>query len=57
LNLSDFPSIDEFVEKIIELDCDPIAYRQICNEYLFEGREPSLENVKAEIKRLIPCFS
>ena len=53
LNLYNFNNLDEFVEKIIELDKDDLAYSQITKEYLFENKEISLDNLKKELSNIL----
>jgi len=53
LNLYNFKNLDEFVEKIIELDNNEIEYKKISNEYLFENRQPSLNTLKTEMSKIL----
>jgi len=53
LNLYNFNNLDEFIEKIIELDKDDLAYSQITKEYLFENKEISLDNLKKELSNIL----
>jgi hypothetical protein len=53
INLNDFPSMDAFVEKIIELDNNDEDYEKIRSEYLFEGKEPSLELLKEQLRKIL----
>lgn len=53
LNLSNFKNMDAFIEKIIELDNDEKEYTNIASKYLFEGKEPSLETIKYELRKII----
>jgi alpha(1,3/1,4) fucosyltransferase len=53
LNLNDFPSMDAFIERIIELDQNEEAYNAMSSQYLFEGKEPSLEGLKIQVARIL----
>jgi len=53
LNLNDFFNIDSYVERIIELDNNQEEYDNISSQYLFEGKEPSLDVIKSELKKII----
>jgi hypothetical protein len=53
LNLNDFTDMDSFVDKIIELDNDQEKYNRITNEYLFEGKEPSLDELKIALEKIL----
>lgn len=53
LNLYNFNSLDEFVEKIIELDNNESEYKKITSEYLFENKELTLDNLKKEIGKIL----
>jgi len=45
--------MDSFVNKIIELDNDQEKYNSISNEYLFEGKEPSLDELKIALEKIL----
>ena len=53
LNLNDFTDMDSFVDKIIELDNDQEKYNSISNEYLFDGKEPSLDDLKIALEKIL----
>lgn len=53
LNLNDFENMNSYVEKIIELDKDEDKYNQIASQYLFEGKEPSLDLLKQQIRNIL----
>jgi hypothetical protein len=53
LNLNDFPSMDEYIERIIHLDQNEDAYAEIACEYLFESKEPSLDSIKQQIRKIL----
>lgn len=53
LNLNNFRDMDSFIEKIIELDNNDEMYNNIKNEYLFEGKEPSLESIKISLETIL----
>lgn len=53
VNLHDFPSMDAFIERIIELDQNEEAYNAITSEYLFEGKELSLEGLKIQLAKIL----
>jgi hypothetical protein len=53
LNLYNFNNLDEFVEKIIELDKDDMEYSQITKEYLFKNKEISLDILKKELSNIL----
>lgn len=53
INLNNFPSIDALIEKIIELDNNEDEYNNIVSEYLFEGKEPSLDGIKAALEKIL----
>lgn len=53
INLYNFNDLDQFVEKIIELDNDDTQYKKITSEYLFENKELSLDSIKKEIGKIL----
>lgn len=53
LNLNDFSSMDEYVERIIHLDSNEDEYNLICSRYLFEDKEPSLCFVKDKLREIL----
>ena len=53
LNLYDFPKMDEYVEKIIQLDTNQDEYDRIASQYLFEGKEPSLDSIKKQLSEIL----
>lgn len=53
LNLYNFKNLDEFVEKIIELDQDKEKYFKITSEYLFKNKELSLNYLKESLKKIL----
>jgi hypothetical protein len=53
LNLNDYSSMDEFVERIIRLDNNEEEYRFITSQYLFENKEPSLDELKQQLIRIL----
>lgn len=53
LNLYNFKNLDEFIEKIIELDNNEQAYKTIVSNYLFEGKEPSLDPLIVFLKKIL----
>ena len=53
LNLNDFSSMDEYVERIIQLDNNEDEYNSIASQYLFEGKEPSLDSIKEQLRKIL----
>ena len=53
LNLYNFNNLDEFIEKIIELDNNDDAYKAITSEYLFKDKEPSLNEFTNEFIKIL----
>lgn len=53
LNLYDFDSLDSFIEKIIYLDENNFEYTKIVSEYLFTDREPTLNNIKTQLRNIL----
>lgn len=53
LNLYDFDSLDSFIEKIIYLDENNFEYTKIVSEYLFTDREPTLNNIKIQLRNIL----
>lgn len=53
LNLNDFPSIDAYVERIIELDNHDEEYDNIVSQYLFENKEPSIDTIKESLEKIL----
>lgn len=53
LNLNDFSSMDEYIERIIHLDNNDDDYNSIASQYLFEGKEPSLDSLKAQLRKIL----
>lgn len=53
LNLNDFSSIDDYVEQIIQLDNNDEEYNNIVSQHLFEGKEPSLDHIKAALEKIL----
>lgn len=53
LNFYNFKNIDEYVEKIIELDTNKEAFDTIKTNYLFEGKEPSLGPLMAFFNKIL----
>ena len=45
--------MDEFIEKIIELDNNESEYKKITSEYLFENKELTLDDLKKEIGKIL----
>jgi len=50
INLNDYNTVQEFVDKVIELDSDEESYSKIQSQHLFEDRSLSLENIISQIK-------
>jgi hypothetical protein len=53
LNLSSFKNIDSFIDEIIELDNNEEKYKNILNEYLFENKDLSLDNIKIALGKIL----
>jgi hypothetical protein len=53
LNLYDFGSLDDFIEKIIYLDQNDSEYKRITSEYLFANKEPTLDNLKIQLRNIL----
>jgi len=53
LNLYDFSNLDDFIEKIIYLDENNFEYTKIVSEYLFTDREPTLNNIKIQLRNIL----
>lgn len=53
INLYDFDDLDSFVDKIIYLDQNDSEYETIAKQYIFDGNEPSLDNIKQSIKEIL----
>lgn len=55
LNLNDYNSIDDLIEKIIYLDQNENDYEVISNEYLFENKNPRIlfDKIKTQIKNIL----
>lgn len=53
LNLYNFNNLDEFIEKIIELDKNEVEYNKIAKEYLFENKEVTLDDIKKELIKIL----
>jgi hypothetical protein len=53
LNLYNFNSINEFVDKVIWLDNNQEEYNKICDEYLFKDKVLSLDNIKQQITNIL----
>ena len=45
--------MDEYVEKIIQLDINQEEYDRIASQYLFEGKEPSLDSIKKQLSEIL----
>jgi hypothetical protein len=53
LNLYDFGNLDDFIEKIIYLDQNDSEYKRITSEYLFANKEPTLDNLKIQLRNIL----
>lgn len=53
LNLNDFSSMDDYVERIIQLDNNENEYLSITSQYLFGGKDPSLDFIKEQLRRIL----
>lgn len=53
INLYDFDDLDSFVDKIIYLDQNDSEYENIAKQYIFDGNEISLDNIKQSIKEIL----
>lgn len=49
INLNDFKNMDDCIERIVDLDKNEQEYDAICSKYLFEGKEPSLDDIKKSL--------
>lgn len=56
INLNDFESIEDFVEKIIFLDQDDNAYSKMSNESLFKDRDPNIFSIINSITNILSSF-
>lgn len=53
VNFYDYKNIDEFIEKIIELDNNDEAYKAVTSNYLFQDKEPTLDPLVLFFKKIL----